>query len=149
MIRLILLHVAIILSMLVIVLFSGCSTTDDFVNMPRQPLVKQRLVVREAYPGLTNSRTIQEEGDKEPSLEVKSYDLEDAGVRRLLIDLQFRCMVGQKRYKICPDRAGFCRYECEKKWFGRRGKCSITSYIPLEPRIYHVESGTVCRSEKR
>ena len=39
-----------------------------------------------------------------------NYDLGDPVFRATVTKLGFVCSVGGKRYHICPDKAGLCRY---------------------------------------
>ena len=84
----------------------------DEVHEQHRPLEKQRLVPRPGYEGyLTNRICLKWYGSKCEKESIKKYSLKDRKVRENFIELQFACHVGGKRYRICPDKAGFCRKE--------------------------------------
>ena len=95
----------------------------DEVHTFHQPLQGQRLIPRPGYEGHLTNRVCKDfygkkcDKDKDGNLEVsiRQYDIRDEALRKKLIEFGFACSVGGKRYRICPDRPGFCRRELHKK----------------------------------
>ncbi len=140
------------LKILTLVMFSlliGCSSKKDYY---RNPLVKQILKPRPNHIGLTNRACEKWNGDKCENWVVIDYDLNDAGLRKKLVELKFICKIHNNRFKICLDKAGFCRHtykkvRCNKwdkwKWFCKKKKVLI-KYIPISDYQYVLDSGTRC-----
>lgn len=110
----------------------------DQVHTFHQPLQNQRLIPRPGYEGHLTNRVCKDfygkkcDKDKDGNLEVsiRQYDLKDVTFRKKLIEFDFACSIGGKRYRICPDRPGFCRRELhrkcvkwKKKLFSSKKKC--------------------------
>jgi len=138
--------------------FEPKSPMDD-VHEYHRPLEKQHLIPRQGYEGyLTNRVCLKWYGDKCEKDSVKKYSLKDKEVRAKLISLQFACHIGGKRWRICPNKEGFCRREklvkCMKKRrinpFRSKKKCvkwkttPINKFIPLANYQFLLDSSTEC-----
>jgi hypothetical protein len=129
------------------------------VHESHRPLEAQRLIPRKGYEGkLTNRICLKWYGDKCEAESIKEYSLKDKSVRELLIKLQFACHIGGKRYRVCPDREGFCRREKKtvcKKWgkkvFSRKKVCrkwedeKKESFIPVSNYNFLLDASTECK----
>ena len=99
----------------------------DEVHEVHRPLEKQRLLPRPGYEGfLTNRVCTKWYGSTCESESIKKYDLKDKKVRDNFIELNFACYVAKKRYRLCPDKPGFCRKTRAEKKCIRWGKRFLT-----------------------
>ena len=156
-----------------IVFLSSCSSLKDWtkdimepktdmdeVHEAHRPLEKQRLIPRQGYEGrLTNRICTKWYGDKCESESTREYSLKDKATRKRLIGLNFACHVGDKRYRICPDKEGLCRREKKtycSKWvrkhiFTNKKKCKkwkvkgINKFIPITDYQFLLDSRTECK----
>lgn len=132
---------AIILSLFIL----GCVTI-----FPRNPLSDQVLRVRTAYPGkLTNMQCSEYKHNECVKPNIIAYDMSDEKQRAQLIDFNFKCKIAGKRFRICRDRPGFCRWtlECEKHMLFWCKKYKEI-YIPASEHAYLMQAKTVCERQK-
>lgn len=130
---------------ILLTLFIGCSTREP---LPPNPLYNQILKVRNGHDGLTNSYCEKYKGNKCESLKIVTYSLKDPKMRyRLGVELGFICYIAGKRYKVCYDKEGFCRFTYERS--NLVFKKLVEKYIPLHPLEYHIQANTKCYSNKR
>jgi len=118
-------------------------------------MAEQILTMRPGFDGLTNRACVQYD-DKNACLkyETKEYKLQDAETRARLVDFGFSCLIAKKVYRVCGERAGYCRTSCTYKrdcFLGicgkkKRDKCEV-EFIDANRVDYLRESGLVCASE--
>ena len=112
--------------------FVGCVSVPQ--SYPRGDLAHQILHVRTGL-GLS-SRTV---------VDVVRYDLADQGMRKQFGDLGFVCKLGGRRFEVCPDQPGFCRYTYSGFWPFRSQHVEYVAQVE-EQRL--VQAGTVCFSKR-
>lgn len=132
----------------------------DEVQESHKPLEKQRLIPRPGYEGhLTNRVCLKWYGGKCEKESVKKYSLKDKNVRSRLIRFKFACHIGGKRYRVCPDKEGFCRRDKKRvctKWvrkhiFTNKKKCknwkdeAINTFIPVSDYQLLLDGSTECK----
>ena len=127
-------------TVLPLVILSSCA--PKIYN--RSEFVDQILKPRKGFEGfLTNSRCTKRKGDDCKNLEIEKYDLNDDSFRRTVNRLDFICMIGNKRYKVCLDKVGFCRRSFRRNWLGRR-KFRYEKYIPAYDYDFLIKSKLRC-----
>ena len=127
-------------TILLLLILIGCSSRKA---LPPNALYNQILKVRKGHDGLTNSYCEKYKGDKCESLKIVEYSLKDPIVRyRLGVELGFVCSISGKRYKICYDKEGFCRFHYERS--GIFSYKRVEKFIPLHPLDYHLQANTRC-----
>lgn len=121
---------------------SGCTKSI----VARSTLRDQILKPREGFEGkLTNSRCAKYDGYNCKDLQIVTYDIRDSGIRENLNKLDFICMVGTKRYKVCKDKAGFCRRTFKpKKWYRRKRKLKSEDFISIDKYDFLIQAKTRC-----
>jgi len=141
----------------------------DEVHKYHRPLEKQRLIPRPGYEGsLTNRVCTKWYGSKCEAESIREYTFKDKiikgkavkgkTVRAKLIKLQFACHIGGKRYRVCPDKEGFCRREkhtkCAKwgkKLFSREKICRkwkdivVKKFLSMKDYSFLLDAGTECK----
>ena len=133
---------------LLLVFLVSCRATIPIYS--HNALIDQILKVRAAYPGmLTNSACLEYKNGKCVSLDIIQYSLNDPEMRYKLIDLGFKCQVGGKRFRICRDRPGFCRWEnkcLSHPWYWP-WVCSAyeETYVPASNHQFLIDSKTYCK----
>lgn len=126
--------------LLVLCLLTNCASREA---LPPNPLYKQILKVRAGHDGLTNSYCKKYNGNTCEDLHIEVYSLKDPAIRYLIgVELGFVCSIAGKRYKVCYDKEGFCRFHYEKT--GLFSKKLVETYMPLHPLEYHVRADTKC-----
>lgn len=122
---------------------AGCATTTQ----NHRDLSTQLIFFRDSNTGLGTNRICAEKDiiGRCKSWSTKSYDLNDAEVRKILIRLGFSCKIGGKRFKIDPDNPGFARYKEKSCLFC--SKTEIVERIPITESRYIVDAGTYCYTE--
>ena len=146
----------------------ACSTIRDVfepeskmedVQESHRPLEQQRLIPRPGYEGhLTNRVCLKWYGDHCEKDSVRKYSLKDKKIRNRLIEFQFACRIGGKRYRVCPNKEGFCRRERHrvcKKWgrtiFKRRKVCrkwenkTVNKFIHIDDYQFLLDGATECK----
>jgi hypothetical protein len=124
--------------------FQSCGSVQEYQNVP---LIQRVLRVLPSHPDrLTNRACLRYENGACTNWDVSTYSLEDAATRDLLVRLRFVCQVAGERFKVCPDRPGFCQYTYVKKWALAPRKLVI-KYVPLSPSEFHVSAATTCLNE--
>src|SRR5690349_9194366 len=110
--------------LLVLFLLIGCSSTV----YPRHALVAERLIPRKGFTGLTNRVCLEYKGDECVRDDIKEYLFSDESFRHTANALGIICRVAHKRYKVCIDKPGLCRFRYDG-WFNER---IIEEYIPQD-----------------
>lgn len=135
-------------------LLAGCSS-KSYQKSYHGNLVNQRLTPRTNFVGLTHQ--IKDENDEWSQI---NYDLKDPGIRETLFRLRFACNIVGKRWRICKNRAGYCRREnyCPEwvhSWWRRNvrkkpPKCKDwierTDFISVEKHTFLIAAGTECQA---
>lgn len=133
-------------AIILMLVLSGCAATP-----PREhrPLLEQILRMRVGYKELTN-RICREESWKGECVKesVLLYDLNDAAVRKRLVENFFVCRIHGRRYKIDPDAPRFVRYRRAREWFLGREKTEKTDPIPFSDTQKLLDGRAECWSEK-
>lgn len=137
-------------------LLSGCATVKEGFGgvYYHKPLLKQILRAREGFKGLTNRICAEKNWFGEcTKYDIVAYDLEQKGVRDDLVALQFRCVIGGKRYKIDPVAPQFIRYRYPTEcflgvWPCDRGELQKVSPISVTKTDYLISANAVCWSHK-
>jgi len=78
-----------------------------------------------------------------------TYDLKDDNVRNKLVDIGFICDIAGKRYRICREKPGYCRWEiaCKHHYWYWMFACKEheETYIPASNHQFLVDAKTECR----
>ncbi len=119
-----------------LVAFFGCAEQQ----YPRGDLAHQILHVRTGA-GLSSRISCVE--CTEPA--TVRYDLADQGIRTQLEELGFVCKLGGRRFEVCPDRPGFCRYHYDGFWPFRD---RVTEYVAITEELRLIQAHTVCFSKR-
>jgi len=138
------------LSLLSVVVTGGCAGVEIY---PAHSLVDQIIMPRAGYDGKLTNRTCGAYKDGKCSDEkIQTYDLSDALFRKTANDLKFLCNVGGRRFKICMDKPGFCRFSSETYKCGFLGlaKCSkqIEEYLPASPYQFLLDAKVKCSNKE-
>ncbi len=110
-------------------------------------LVDMILKPRPGHEGkLTNRSCFEYEGEKCLREQVTEFEINDMALHERLNSLGFICNIAGKRYKLCKDKTGFCRFKSEKKCF--LGICRRTEkqeeYLPEKPYQYLLDAKARC-----
>lgn len=134
---------------IILFLLPSCSTNNNF---PEKQLVNKILRVRLAYIGKLTNSFIEEDQYK-----IKEYDMQDKSFREAALSMSFICDIGTHRWKICREKAGYCRKEEQEKkvctkiifWnYCRNKKVVIDLYKDaIKDHVYLHEAGTSCFNE--
>ena len=135
--------------------FWGCPIPAPKV-WPENALINQILRVRSGHPSsLTNGRCVsykQNEKTKHWECEdfrINTHSLADQAVRERLNELGFICSIGKKRFKVCMDKPGFCRFKTKSTWLGLKKELILEEYIDAAERHqYLLDAATKCVSSK-
>lgn len=124
----------------------GCAGPQIF---PAHPLVDQILKPRVGHDGkLTNRTCLKIEKDKCVEEKIVDYEIADPVFRKTANDFHFLCNIAGRRFKLCLDKPGFCRFSSEtyRCGFLKLGKCSkrIEEYLPAEPYKYLIDAKVRC-----
>lgn len=129
----------------------GCTTAP--VIYPEHPLVDQILKVRAGHDGKLTNRTVpapDAQGLVVPI--IKDYPLDDPEFRKTVNELGFICNIGGKRFKICTDKPGFCRFSHAKKCFlgllCRDGEL-LEEYLPVEKYGFLLDANARCAKREK
>lgn len=130
-------------------LLVGCVTS--MVYAPH-PLVEQILKPRAGYDGKLTNRTCGEyQNGKCVKESIATYNLEDADFRSSVNKFNFICSIGGRRFKICIDKPGFCRFTYEKSCFlgvfCKKGE-RLEEYLPVEKYRFLLDADTRCASKE-
>lgn len=162
-----------LLIVLTLVIFSSCSHMKEWyhdvsepeskfkeVPLNHQALIKQRLIPRPGYKGLTNQICKKFYGNECVERSVLEYLLEDVNIRNTLNQFKFACWMGTTRYRICKDQPGFCHADGNKvcaKWkkkhpFTRKKYCykwkmqKVVKYIPITKYQLLLDGAIECQA---
>lgn len=134
----------------IIVLFIGAIILSCATPIfEKNNLANQILRVRVDYPeSLTNSTCYEYKSGMCIKFNVDQYDLNDQKIREKLNSFNFKCAIAGKRYRICKDKPGYCRWieECKKHsfmWWGCREW--EEEYIPAKDHKYLIDAGVRCK----
>ena len=131
----------------------GCSTSPELY--PEHELVDKLLKPRAGFQGkLTNLVCLAKSPDGKCTEEkIITYDLADEEFRETTNRLNFLCKVGSKRYKICTDKEGFCRFSYKKSCFILGWPCSrgerLEEFLPVTQYRYLLDARTRCGSRDK
>lgn len=133
-----------------VTLMAGCAAPTLY---PEHALVDQIIKVRAGHEGnLTNRTVTGYDKDGKPIEKIKDYSLESQDFRETVNRLSFICNIGGKRYKICLDKPGFCRFSRDEKCFlGIFCKDSdvIEEYLPVEKYGFLLDANARCASREK
>lgn len=137
----------------------GCTTAP--VLYPAHPLVDQIVKVRAGHEGFLTNRTCS---GKDESLGIEKeclgekitrYPLEAEEFRQTANRLNFLCNIGGKRFKICLDKPGFCRFSSGPKkcsgflgLFCKEGEL-LEEYLPVEKYRFLLDAKTKCANKDK
>lgn len=126
----------------------GCSVAPIYAP---HPLVEQILKPREGYEGKLTNRTCGEYVDGKCTKEaITTYDLGDASFREAVNKFDFLCSIGGRRFKICLDKPGFCRFtyktSCFLGMFCKKGE-KLEEYLPVEQYRFLLDADTRCANK--
>lgn len=130
-------------------ILSGCATTKPIYERPN---VKDLVLrPRAGYADqLTNKRCIERKHGTTECLkyDIKTFDLKDDAVRKLLRDLKFVCNVGNVQYGICPTARGLCQIRKEKSgWPFPKTETKLSKYLSAGYDYdFLIASDTYCAS---
>lgn len=136
----------------------ACATVPTIY--PEHPLVDEILKVRKGHEGLLTNRTCAlktdpNAADSSPGCQVehiKDYALSDPEFRQTVNRLNFICNVGGKRYKICLDKPGFCRFSYTQDCFlGFICKPAerLEEYLPVEKYGFLLDANVRCAKKEK
>ena len=126
---------------------SGCAGPKIYTA---HPLVDQILKPRTGVEGnLTNRTCSKYDGDRCAQENIQAYNLSDPVFRKTVNDLKFLCNIGGRRFKVCLDKPGFCRFSSDtyKCGFLHLFKCSgelEEEYLPAEPYQFLLDAKVRC-----
>jgi len=142
--------------LLLLVLASiGCSHFDAKIYH-RSALKNQILKPRKGYTGLTNRVCLKYDFKDCVQDEIKDYDLHSERLRKDLNEFGFICNLGGRRFKVCLDKPGFCRFEGEcikwhKSFWGKKKGCKEWSrrevYVPVSDYQYLLDADLTCMAQ--
>jgi hypothetical protein len=143
---LLLLALSLLMAVWALTALDGCSSVIRSEN----PLLKQVLKYRPGHQGLTHHACTEIDGFGNCKSWVDSEkDPRDIEVRKQLIDLGFRCLIGGKRYKLDPDAPQYVRYKTSSDcWLFCKSHTDKVDPIPMDPAQRFIDSGTECYSEQ-
>lgn len=128
---------------------TSCVTTQTLYE--RSALSHQILSARPGYPGQLTNRVClaKDENGACTWEEIVGHPLADADFRKFVTANLFTCRIGERIFRICPDRAGYCRNACKQKCF--LGICGARTcseeYLDAEDHDYLLNAGTECWNE--
>ncbi len=134
------------LALLSLIIASGCAGMKIY---PAHPLVDEILKPRAGFDGKLTNRTcgLYDKGACVVE-KIATYDLTDSVFRKTVNDLKFICSVGGRRFKVCLDKPGFCRFSSETYKCGFLGlaRCSkrIEEYLPADPYQFLIDAKVKC-----
>lgn len=110
-----------LLALMLVFGVAGCAATPKLY--PTHPLTDQIIKARAGYPmALTNRACLPKADPKAPDSspgcpleQITAYPLDDVKFRETANKLNFICNLGGKRFKICLDKPGFCRFSYTQK----------------------------------
>lgn len=127
--------------LLLALLLTGCGSQPVFT---RGALVDQELRFRPGYTGPGHQVCLEYDGDRCKRMDVMIYDMTRPEVREQLRALSFSCKVGEKRFRVCKDKPGFCHgtKKCELLIFC---KYKEIEFIELPGEIQRlIDAGAYC-----
>lgn len=92
-------------------LINGCSSGT--ISYPRHELLDQILRPRPGHEGKLTNTSLDATG----AVHTDEYDINDEPTRAKLNTLNFVCNIGGRHFKVCKDKAGFCRFSTTKSCF--------------------------------
>ena len=125
----------------------SCQTSERAL---RHPLSNQILKPRVGHSGLTNNACEEKDSTGKCTKEgIKEYSFDDQTFRDSVNKLGFICNVGGRRFKICLDKPGLCRFSYIKKGalFWKKTKMN-EEYIPSLNYQYLLDANTKCFSKE-
>lgn len=136
----------------IMLLLVGCNTAKEKIHgktYPNYTLIEQTLKPRIGFEGkLTFRRCTKYRWKKCQDEYIFVYDIENRKTRNHLNDLNFRCRIGSKRYKICKDKPGLCHFKnCKSKFWSGERTCSHEYIGIFENYKFLLNARLRCRSE--
>lgn len=131
---------------LTLLIVSGCAGQKVYLA---HPLVDQIITPRPGHEGKLTNRTC---GKYEKGIctdeRITDYEISDASFRETVNKLSFICNIGGRRFKVCLDKPGFCRFSTEtyRCGFLKLSKCTkrLEEYLPAEPYKFLLDSKLRC-----
>ena len=123
----------------------GCSSAPP--RYPRHELIDQILKPRRGFPGKLTNRACESWGAKGEctAYVILEYDLKNPLFRQTANDLGIICNIAGKRYKLCKDKEGFCRFERKSCGFlGLKSCLREIGFIDASNSELLLSSGTRC-----
>lgn len=116
------------------------------------PLVEQILRPRTGFEGSLTNRTCKKyDGSKCLGEEIQVYPLNDQAFRESVNKFNFICSIGGRRFKICRDKPGFCRFtykqSCFLGVFCKPGE-KLEEYTPVEQYRFLLDADTRCANKE-
>jgi hypothetical protein len=128
-------------------LLAACSSNQLY---PQNPLAREILRPRPNHTNkLTNEACLNRDKGVCTSWALKEYDVTDPAVRSELNGLGFTCKVAGKRYHVCMDQPGFCRFQDNYTYFLGivTGSTRSTTFLPIAPYQVVLDSDVKCFNE--
>lgn len=141
-----------------VVLGFACATVPTIY--PEHPLSDQILKPREGFDNKLTNRACLPKTDPNapdsspdcPLEKITAYPMFDPEFRKTVNRLNFICNVGGKRYKICLDKPGFCRFsqkqDCFLGIFCKDGEL-LEEYLPVEKYRFLADANTRCANKEK
>ncbi len=120
---------------IIFALHSAMGCVSPRVYMPHN-LTEKILKPRKGFDGkLTNRYCKKYDGQKCSDAVIDTFDINDQKFRLKINKLNFICNISGKRFKICKDKPGFCRFYGQKKdcfLFFCKEKPLLQEYLPIK-----------------
>ena len=142
-----------ILALSCLILLTSCEHLGNLVSndkiLNKSKLVDQILRPRKGHePNLTNFTCKKKNLDKCEDWDKAFYDVNDSDLRKRLNDLGFVCSIAGKRYKVCLDRPGFCRFGAKRKYLLFKS-LELVDYIPISQYTFLIDSDSKCYNKNK
>lgn len=138
----------------------ACATAP--LLYPAHPLSDQIIKVRAGHEGFLTNRTCGAyiPGEVAPEKacsdeRITRYPLNSPEFRATVNKLNFLCNIGGRRFKICVDKPGFCRFSTGPKkcsgflgLFCKEGE-RLEEYLPVEQYRFLLDANAKCANKDK
>lgn len=119
----------------------ACTTVPTMY--PKLALVDQILKPREGFSGLTHRTCASLDEKNQCVWQIEEHKLDEPAFRTAANALNFICNIGGRRFKVCLDKAGFCRMQSVScGWFCH--KTVEAEFIPVTNYKFLLDANTRC-----
>ena len=130
----------------------ACTSTPTIY--PEHALSDQILKVRLGHDGKLTNRTVAGyDATGKPIEKIMDYSLKDNDFRETANRMNFICNIGGKRFKICTDKPGFCRFSHAQKCLFGNSFCRdgelLEEYLPVEKYGFLLDANARCAKKEK